>query len=206
MSDTSVSLLDRASRRTDEESWTRLTEIYTPLLIGWLRREGLQPSDVDDVVQDVLIYVSNELPNFRHNGRTGAFRSWLRQVLAFRAKKCRSSRQRNSLGTGGSAFLDRLELLEDPTSGLSRLWDQEHDRHVIKKLMDQVRQRVAPQTWEAFEGTVVRGESPAAVGAKIGLTANAVYAARFRVLQQLREEGRGLIESASSFPEFGRSA
>lgn len=203
MAETSISLLERASCRSDAEAWQRLAEIYTPLLTVWLRRHGLQPSDADDIIQDVLLYVSKELPTFRHNGRTGAFRCWLRQVLVNRARKCRASQQRYSVGTGGTAFLESLGQLEDPASGLSRLWDQQHDRHVAHRLMEFICQRMAPQTWEAFRRTVLGGESPAAVAAELGMTANAVYAARFRVLQQLRHEGRGLIDSDGQFSESG---
>ena len=41
----------------------------------------IRPSDVDDLVQEVLAVVLRELPQFEHNGRTGAFRRWLRTIL-----------------------------------------------------------------------------------------------------------------------------
>ena len=81
MPQTSLSLLERVRRDSDAPSWARLLGIYEPLLSYWLRSQGLQDSDVHDVVQDILVIVCQELPEFQHNGRAGAFRNWLRQVM-----------------------------------------------------------------------------------------------------------------------------
>src|SRR5688572_25114578 len=87
MNATPVSLLDRLrSGRDDAAAWQRLVEMYQPWLRGWLRAHFLQTADVDDLVQDVLAVMVRELPNFRHNGRPGAFRTWLRRVLLNRLR------------------------------------------------------------------------------------------------------------------------
>lgn len=195
MSDTSVSLLERASAKGDAESWRQVAEIYTPLLHGWLRRYRIQPNDVDDIVQDVLLHVSEQLPAFQHNGHTGAFRNWLRQVLVFRLRQHWGKAKRRPTATGQTDFLAELHQLEDPASGLSRLWDREHDRHVAKSLVELVRRRVSEQSCAVLQRTVLGGESPAAVARDLGMTPNAVYAARFRVLQLLRQEGQGLLDT-----------
>ena len=80
MVETSPSLLDRLSRRPDDADWRRLVALYTPLLHAWLGRHGLQPSDLDDLTQEVLGVVVQKLPEFRHNRRVGAFRAWLRTI------------------------------------------------------------------------------------------------------------------------------
>src|SRR5947209_2494717 len=75
MVETSPSLLDRLSRRPEDGDWGRLVSLYTPVLHAWLGRHGLQTSDRDDLTQEVLGVVVQKLPEFRHNGRAGAFRS-----------------------------------------------------------------------------------------------------------------------------------
>src|SRR5262245_56944780 len=84
VSDTSVSLLERLRDQPDDSSWARMVDLYSPLLRDWIRRHHLQPSDADDLVQDVLAVVVRELVHFEHNRRTGAFRRWLRTILANR--------------------------------------------------------------------------------------------------------------------------
>ncbi|MBW3540878.1 MAG: sigma-70 family RNA polymerase sigma factor [Planctomycetes bacterium] len=192
--DTSVSLLERAAHSRDAGAWQRLTDIYAPLLERWLSRYEIHPPDADDVVQEVLLYVADELPRFEHNGRDGAFRSWLRTALAYRVRKFWRGRNRQPQAAGGTGFLEKMEQLDDPHSGLSRQWDRDHNRHVAARLLELIRPRFSDSTWRAFEGTVLDAASAAEVAERLGISTNAVCIAKSRVLKELRREGRGLIE------------
>jgi RNA polymerase sigma-70 factor (ECF subfamily) len=194
MAETSVSLLERLRDRPDDASWKRLVDLYTPLIHGWLHRQLVPPADADDLAQEVLAVLVRELPRFEHSGRPGAFRSWLRTITVHRLRDFWRSRGYRPEATGDSAFLDRLNQLEDPGSGLSRLWDEEHDRHVVRRLMELIRPDFQPATWQAFEGVMLKGEAPAAVAARLGVSVNAVLLAKSRVLARLRREGQGLID------------
>jgi RNA polymerase sigma-70 factor, ECF subfamily len=194
MSDTPVSLLERLRTRPDDASWGRLVGLYTPLIRGWLRRHLLADADADDLVQEILAVVVRELPRFRHNDRPGAFRSWLRTVTVHRLRDFWRSRRYRPQPTGGSNFLAKLEQLQDPASGLSRLWDEEHDRHVVARLLEQIRPDFEPGTWQAFEGVMLGGERAADVAARLGISVNAVLLAKSRILARLRQVGRGLID------------
>jgi RNA polymerase sigma-70 factor (ECF subfamily) len=194
MNETSLSLLDRARNDPHDGSWERLADLYTPLVRGWLMRMGVQPADADDLVQEILLAVLRELPDFRHSGRTGAFRSWLRTILSYRARDFwRSARYRPS-AAGGTSWAERLDQLADEKSDASREWDLEHDRHVMARLLEQVRPRFDPKTWEAFRRQVFDGQRADAVAAEVGLSLNSVYVARSRVLSTLRREAAGLID------------
>jgi RNA polymerase sigma-70 factor (ECF subfamily) len=194
MSATSATLLERLRDRSDAEAWQRLVELYTPLLSGWLRRHALQAADVDDLVQEVLAVVAREVPRFRHSGRTGAFRHWLRAILANRLREFWRARQTEPMASGDSNLADMLDQLEDPDSGISRLWDEEHDQHVARRLLAMIEPQFTPSTWQAFHRVVLEGARPDAVAAELGLTVNAVFIAKSRVLQRLREEGRELLD------------
>lgn len=194
MSETSVSLLERLRSVPDEASWRRLVELYTPLLRRWLRHHLLPAADADDLSQEVLTVVVRELSHFEHNGRPGAFRTWLRTILVHRLRDFWRSRRYRPDATGASDFLHKLEQLEDPQSGLSGLWDQEHDRHVVRQLLEQIRDEFEPATWRAFEGVMLGGERPADVAARLGISVNAVLLAKSRILHRLRGEGRGLLD------------
>ena len=135
MSDTSISLLEQLRKQPDAESWNRLVELYTPLLRTWLRRfDVLLPADVDDLVQDVLLAVSKEMPNFQPGTAPGAFRSWLRTILVNRLRHFWRSRQHRPIVVGGSDFLDQLQKLSDAATPASQHWDREHDREVMSRL------------------------------------------------------------------------
>jgi RNA polymerase sigma-70 factor (ECF subfamily) len=194
MSETSHSLLERLRGQPGGDDWRRLFELYTPLLHAWAGRHGVQRADADDLVQEVLAVLVRELPHFEHNRRPGAFRRWLRTVLAHRLRDFWRARAHRPEAAGGSDVLRRLAELEDPASGLSRLWDEEHDRHVVRKLLERIEGEVAPSTWQAFRRVALEGRDEETVAVELGLSVNAVFIAKSRVLQRLRREAAGLLD------------
>jgi RNA polymerase sigma factor (sigma-70 family) len=193
MAETSASLLDRLRTQPDDPSWKRLVDLYTPLIQGWLRRYGVGAADADDLTQEVLGAVVRDLPQFRHE-RRGAFRSWLRTITVHRLKGFWRAAQHRPVAIGGDAVAQQLAQLEDPDSGLSRVWEEEHDRHVLRRLLELLAPEFAPTAWRAFERVALRGEPAAAVAADLGMTVNAVLIAKSRVLRRLRQEARGLVD------------
>src|SRR5215831_3560736 len=194
MSETSFSLLERLRERPDGDAWRRLLDLYTPLLRAWLGQHAVQPADADDLVQEVLTVVIRELPRFEHSRRAGAFRSWLRSILVHRLRDFWRARQHRPSATGDSAVLRHLEELADSTSGLSRRWDEEHDRHVVRRLLELIEPEVTPSTWQAFCRVALEGKDEETVAAELGLSVNAVFIAKSRVLARLRREAEGLID------------
>ena len=195
MSDTSASLLQRLREQPQGEAWQRLVGIYTPLLKQWLGRYGLQASDVDDLVQDVLAVVVREMPRFEHNQRAGAFRRWLRTILVNRLRGFWRARENRPQAGGDSDLGQMLDQLEDPQSGLSQLWDKEHDRHVMARLLEQIEAEVRPPTWQAFRRVVLDGKDEETVATELGISVNAVFIAKSRVLARLRREAQDLLDS-----------
>jgi RNA polymerase sigma-70 factor (ECF subfamily) len=193
MSQTSFSLLERLQLQPDPDTWKRLVNLYLPLIHTWLQRQGVASKDADDLAQDVLAVVVRELPRFQHNQRTGSFRSWLRTITIHRVRDFWRARKLRP-ATGDAAFGKLLDELEDPHSAPSALWDQEHDRHVARQLMELVRPEFGTKTWQAFQRTALDGIRAAEVAAELRLSVNAVLVARSRVLQRLRAEARGLTD------------
>jgi RNA polymerase sigma factor (sigma-70 family) len=192
---TSPSLLDRLRRTPDAAAWDRLVRLYEPFIRRWLADPALA-ADADDLTQDVLAILVRELPQFERR-RLGSFRAWLRTITVNRVNEYWRKRRRAGMRErpeGGTDAADRLAQLADPTSGLSRQWDAEHDSYVARKLMDLLEPEFTPPTWAAFRRQVVEGESAAAVAGELGTTVNAVLLAKSRVLMRLREEAAGLLE------------
>jgi RNA polymerase sigma-70 factor (ECF subfamily) len=194
MYETSASLLERLRGRPDAADWERLVALYTPLLRGWLRRQRVPPGEVDDLVQEVLAVLVRELPQFPYDPGRGSFRGWLRTVTAHRLRHFWRSRRCHPPATGGSGPARRLEELEDPHSGLSREFERAHDRHLAQRLLELIEADFEPATWQAFRRLALDGAPAAEVAAELGISLNAVYLARYRVLRRLREEMRGLTD------------
>jgi RNA polymerase sigma-70 factor, ECF subfamily len=193
MNETRQSLLFRA-RTGEEEAWKDLTELYRPLIIGWLNRQGVPSVDLEDLSQDILLSVVQHLPGFEHSGHRGAFRSWLRTIVCNRTTDYWRAAGARTPASGGSGATAALQQIADPDSDLNRQWDEEHDRYVLGCLLDLVEQEFEPTTARAFRRLALDGASGAEVAGELGLSVAAVYMAKSRVLQRIRQEAEGLID------------
>jgi RNA polymerase sigma-70 factor (ECF subfamily) len=200
LSGTSDTLLERLRLRADGDAWNQFIALYTPLIRGWLRRDLKLGAEADGLVPEVLRVVVRKLSQFRREPRpgsragAGAFRSWLRGITVNCLRDFWHARRARPPAVGEGEFFAVLQQLEDPHSGLSCLWDREHDRHVAQQLLDLIRPRFEPTTWRAFQKVMIEGRPTEQAARELGLSVNAVFIAKSRVLSRLRREGEGLID------------
>ena len=193
MSVTSATLLARLKDARDEDAWSRLNDLYGPLIRSWALRLGVRGSDADDLMQDVMTVVVRRFPEFVHPDRPGAFRGWLRAIAANCARDAWRARRVAPRTPGGTDFGSYLARLEDPADDLSREWDREHDVYVTRRLLERIKADFEAKTWELFRQFVLEGHPADAVAKACGTSPNAVYIAKSRVLARLREEAGGLL-------------
>jgi RNA polymerase sigma-70 factor (ECF subfamily) len=157
LAETSLTLLARLQREPDPEAWQRLVDIYAPLIGHWLARSALQTADHEDVVQNVLKIVVQKLPDFERR-REGSFRTWLRVITVNCLKAHWRSEKFRVIATGESEFLQRLQQLEDPSSELAKAWEDEHDRHVVRRLLELIGP-LSPflRNWRTIRATLCSG-------------------------------------------------
>ena len=193
MEETRQSLLLRA-QIGEESAWKDLTDLYRPLIIGWLNRQGVPAVDLEDLSQEVLLSVVKHLPSFQHSGNRGAFRTWLRTIVCRRAADYWRAIDGDTQARGGSGAAAALQAIADPDSELNRQWDEEHDRYVVHCLLDLVEEEFEPITRQAFRRLALDGISGAEAAEELGLSVAAVYVAKSRVLARIRQKAEGLID------------
>jgi RNA polymerase sigma-70 factor (ECF subfamily) len=193
MHETRKSLLLRA-QTGEEDAWKDLTDLYRPLIIGWLNRQGVPAVDLDDLSQDVILSVVKHLPSFQHSGNRGAFRAWLRTIVCSRTTDYWRAIGAGTTASGGSGAIAALEQIADPDSDLNRQWDEQHDRYVLGCLLDAVEEEFEPATLQAFRRLALDDASGAQVAEELGMSVAAVYRAKSRVLQRIRQDAEGLID------------
>ncbi len=195
---TSVSLLGRlGSSPNDGAAWTEFVRRYGPRLLLWCRQWQLQEADAQDVAQNVLLRLSRQFETFRYDP-TGSFRAWLKTV-AYRAWCDWQDEQRRGMvrGSGDTAILGRLCEVE-ARDDLVRQIEDEYDRELLEAASAQVRLRVEPRTWEAFELLTFQNFSGAEAAAQVGMKVGAVYVAKNKVQKMLREAIRRLEGEGST--------
>ena len=193
MEETRHSLLLRA-QTGEENAWKDLADLYRPLILSWLNRQGVPASDLEDLCQDVLLSVVKHLPNFQHSDRRGAFRSWLRTIVCSRTADYWRGIDAGVQASGGSGVTAALQRIADPESDLNRQWDEEHDQYVVRRLLDLVEEVFEPTTLQAFRRLVLEGASGAETAKELGISVMSAYKAKSRVLRRIRQVAEGLID------------
>lgn len=199
MEETSKSLLCRlkGDSSPNEEAWNTLVQCYTPFLRSVLVARGIQFDALDDVIQNIFTVVVRRINEFDRR-RVGSFRTWLRTICAHclreHSRKQATGRAKGMIGAGESKMVRFIQELSDPMSELSRYWDKEHDDFVLAQLLERVRNEFRPKTFEAFKRLAIGNQDVDEVAAELGITANAAFVARSRVLKRLKSLAAGMIE------------
>jgi RNA polymerase sigma-70 factor (ECF subfamily) len=190
MTATPVSLLKRlrqpAAQLRAATAWAEFVDLYTPLLYSWAGRLGMQPTDAADLVQDVFVILVQKLPEFEYDARK-SFRAWLRTILMNRW------RDRERRATARQADDSALERLPGPDQA-DEVEAAEYRQYLVCRALALMRREFRPATWQACWEHAVNGRPAAEVARELGLTVNAVYVARSRVLRRLREYLEHLLD------------
>lgn len=184
-STTSPTLLGRlALSPPDEEAWDQFVDRYGPHIIEWCNTWRLQEADVLDVSQVVLTKLAVRIKGFAYDP-SGSFRGWLRTVVDRAVVDLLAERRRKL--DGKTALLDVLEDIEARTDLMHRI-EEEFDLELLDIAAKQVRERVAPRTWEAYHLTAHVGCPVPEVAARLQMNIATVYKAKSSVIHLLQEE------------------
>lgn len=188
MEPTSISLLERLRRPEDAAAWERFVRLYTPLLHRWVLRLGIPAQDAADLVQEVLTLLVRKLPDFRYDPQH-RFRSWLWTVT--RNRCCEVHR-----GLPGAILQADKAMLDGvpDQDNVEAIGEAEYREYLVGQAMQLMRDEFQPTTWQAFWETTTTRRPAAEVAAELGLSVDAVYAAKSRVLRRLRQELAGLLD------------
>jgi RNA polymerase sigma-70 factor (ECF subfamily) len=171
----------------DAEAWDEFAKIYRPVFYRLARRRGWQDADAQDVAQKVLIKVATAIQGFRLDDSRAKFRTWLTTV-------CRNAlvdelrRWRPDAAPGGPDGPEALELLVFDAELSEADLSLEHRRQVFRWAAAEAASTFAQSTWQAFWLTAVEGTPARHVAQQLGMSAGAVYTARSRVMQFLKQK------------------
>jgi RNA polymerase sigma-70 factor (ECF subfamily) len=186
-SQTRISLLSRLRRDpNDASAWDEFVGRYGPQIDSWCRRWGLQEADAQDITQMVLLRLAAKLRTFVYDP-SRSFRGWLKTLTRHAWSDFVADRQRAVAGAGGSGMFEVLHTLE-ARDDLEQRLEGAFDLELLQLATEQVRQRVAPHTWEAFQLTAVDGLSGAEAAARLGVPVASVFKAKSNVQKMLQEE------------------
>lgn len=141
---------------------------------------GTSDSDAADLVQGVFVVLLEQLPKFQYNP-TKSFRAWLKTILlnAWRNHLKKGSRH-------GSEPIDEERLASSASFHLFE--DTEYRQELMRRALVVMEANFESKTWRACLEFVANGRPAEDVAQELGMTVNAVYLAKSRVLRYLRRE------------------
>ena len=181
-STTRISLLNVLRDEPDDDAaWGEFVRVYGPAVVTWCRERGLQHDDALDVTQDVLLRFWRTSKQFDYNPR-GRFRNYLEQVA--RSALVRWTEQAGAPHDQATrSLLEKIPEREDLLARLAEAYDTE----LVAFAMAEVKTRVRPHTWQAFELLALEHRSGADVAATLNIEVNTAYVARRKVQRMIRE-------------------
>jgi RNA polymerase sigma-70 factor (ECF subfamily) len=187
---TQLSMIDRL-RHQDGAAWSQFVELYGPLVLYWCRQQKLPNEIADECTQEIFLSVVRHLDQFKIR-EGGSFRGWLWQITRRKIIDTVRTRQRTVEASGDTQAAIALANLIDPLWVTDFSEEERTEPYQVQLLMqraiDQVQSEFEPKTWQAFERTVIDGQSTAAVAEQMNLTPGTVRQHRTRILRRLRQQ------------------
>jgi len=187
---TSISLLRRLKSPQADMAWQRFVDLYGPLIFYWGRQRGLEPADAADLLQDVLSDLIVKLRDFEYDA-SQRFRGWLRTIVVNRAS---NMRRRNQLAPQTGQHTKLLLVVDVEQDKDDLLAETQYRCHIAKQALKLLQANFNKSTWQAGWKQIVEKRTAADVASELGLSVNAAYLAKSRVLARLRHELQGLVE------------
>lgn len=183
---TSTSLIEGLRDPANRTAWHAYVERYRPLIVRYARRVGVNASEAEDVAQTALMEFTSALRGGRYDRERGRLRTWLFGIVANQVRRWRERVRPREVVGDETAAGQALGAAQAPDE-LAQAWDDEWRQAVLRQCLEAVGREVQPTTLAAFERFVLDGLDARAVAAELGLSPNAVFGAKRRVLERIRD-------------------
>ena len=166
----------------DEESWDTFYANYSRLVYAIGERSGLSADDCEDLVQEVMRTIFNNKDCFRYDSSTGKFRTYLTGIV--KHKVCDFYRRRDGrvVAMGEEAVLETAE----PSNRLEDVCAEEWKNHLLNVALMELREKVDPGTFDAFQMYVLQERQPRDVADALSISESSVYVYKNRCVKHLR--------------------
>jgi RNA polymerase sigma-70 factor (ECF subfamily) len=145
--------------------------------------------EAPDVVQEVFLAVATHIGDFHRDRPGDSFRGWLWTITHNKIHDHLRRQKHRPKACGGSSADERLcripeRLPSNPDAGPPST----DDAALVQRVVELIRPEVEDRTWRAFCRLAVDGQPGSDVAAELGMSLRAVYQAKYRVLQRVRQE------------------
>jgi RNA polymerase sigma factor (sigma-70 family) len=206
------SLLTRLRDAGDQTGWRQFFDTYWTLLYRVALKSGLTEAEAQDAVQETIVTVAEQMPEFRYEPARCSFKGWL--LLLTRQRIAHQFRKRNkpggeahrvharsigcasdgkgaaTSGDGGPLTVDQLPAGD--SARLDAIWNEEWQSHLFAAALEQVKKMVSDRQFQIFDLYVLQEWSVADVARTLRVNPAQVYLAKHRIGRLLKKEVKRL--------------
>ena len=183
---TTTQMLEDLRSSGSSPAWQRFEGHFRGVIISFARNAGLSASDAEDAAQETMLAFVKTFREGRYEREKGRMRDWLFGIakrVVFNLRRQRPLAKLIADKATGTSFWDMVK----DDRGIERSWQDQWRKMTLAACLEQARNQVDAQVFAAFELYALKEMSAEEVAAKLGISTNAVYIAKSRVLSRLRE-------------------
>lgn len=136
---TDYDILNGAKDR-DEAAWEQFYNFYAPLIRLHGRDCGLKNENLEDLIQNVMITLSAQMPNFVYDPAKGRFRDYLRKIIRARANDMLRKIYRQ----------ERIPCEEISEAETEDQFEEEWREHILTRSMEKLKESVSLHHYQIF--------------------------------------------------------
>jgi RNA polymerase sigma factor (sigma-70 family) len=194
---TRETLLERLKETNNHASWQDFFDTYWRLIYGVAIKAGLNEVEAQDVVQDTVVTVARNIPEFEYDPAKCAFKTWLLNLTRWRIVD--QIRRRQTVAANAQLVESAvIEEIADPRGiVLETIWEQEWQANLLDAATQRVKRQVSPKQYQMFYLHVLKELPIQEVARRVGANVGQVYLAKHRVGRLLKREIKRLEASGS---------
>lgn len=184
---TRFTLVEKLKSKYDDQAWAEFYNHYYPYITAVIKNLKIQSSDLEDLVQKVMLVCWEKMPEFEYDPDKGLFRSWLIRIAKNTAMNYFSSSKRYSDKLKGF----EVDLLNSSQSSFDENSEKEWRIHISKLAWKSIRSNFNEAAQQTFD-LISEGHSNKEVSEKLAIKENTVAVYKKRIISALRIEIRKL--------------
>lgn len=187
---TSTDLLRGLERSDNRQVWQQFVDRYRPLIVRYAQKvAGMPADDADEAAQASLIAFAEAYQRGCYDREKGRLRKWLFGIATNQIKNLARKRALNREvqipdGTTGMGFMSGII---DDDSELEKKWEEDWRQGAYQQCLLEVRGHFDAKTVEAFVQYAQKGRPAQEVAQELGISRNAVFLAKHKILKRIRE-------------------
>jgi RNA polymerase sigma-70 factor (ECF subfamily) len=181
---TTTAILAALAEAGNEQAWHEFDDRYRPMITRFLRRLGLDQSDAADVAQETLAQFVRDYRQGKYDRTRGRLRSWIIGIAKHRLADWRRSNVAREERLRETLVVDLSDVNQ-----LEAIWETEFQQALLCDGLRQLREttNINAQTIDAFRMYVIEQQPAETVAERLGMKVRAVYVAKHRCLDRMRE-------------------